>query len=79
MVWHKACQKKSFLSPNWLRDIKNKSYSKFRIDTIFSRKKYSNVNFISDGGWHFTNIKTPEEVQKISELRTPSRFLKKVG
>ena len=60
----KACQKKSFLSPNWLRDIKNKNYSKFRVDTIFSRKKYFNVNFISDGGWHFTNIKTPEEVQK---------------
>ena len=34
----KACQKKSFLSPNWLRDIKNKSYSKFRIDTIFQEK-----------------------------------------
>ena len=33
-----------------------------RIDTIFSKKKYSNINFIKDGGWHFTNIKKPEDL-----------------
>ncbi len=60
----KACQKKLLLSPNWLRDIKNKNYSKLRIDTIFSKKKYSNISFISNGGWHFTNIKSPLDVQK---------------
>ena len=26
------------------------------------QKKYNNVKIISDGGWHFTNIKSPEEI-----------------
>jgi beta-1,4-mannosyl-glycoprotein beta-1,4-N-acetylglucosaminyltransferase len=34
------------------------------IDTFFSKKKYNNINFIKNGGWHFTCIKTPEELEK---------------
>ena len=30
----------------------------------FFQKKYQNLNFIEDGGWHFTNIKTAEEIDK---------------
>lgn len=66
MIWHgtKGCLKKNLLSPQWLRNIKNKNYSKLRIDILFSKKKYSNLKFIENGGWHFTNIKKPEDVFK---------------
>ena len=32
------------------------------MDTIFSKNKYRNVTFVNDGGWHFTNMKNPEEI-----------------
>ena len=41
----KATKYKNFLSPQWLRNIKGKSYPKWRIDTIFSIKNYSNLLF----------------------------------
>ena len=25
--------------------------------------KYSNIQFIENGGWHFTNIKTAKEIE----------------
>ena len=31
---------------------------------IFSKNKYKNINFIKDGGWHFSYIKTPEDIEK---------------
>ena len=58
----KAVTKKKFISPQWLRNIKSKQYPIWRIDTFFSNKKYSNVRFIDDGGWHFTCIKKPVDV-----------------
>ena len=58
----KACKKKDLVSPQWLRNIRPKKYSIWRIDALFSNKKYLNLNIISNGGWHFTNIKKPEEV-----------------
>ena len=58
----KICKKKNFINPQWLRNIKTKKYPFWRIDTIFSKKKYSNIKIINDGGWHFTNIKTPEQI-----------------
>ena len=60
----RACMKKNFISPQWLRDIKQKKYPIWRFDTIFSKKKYQNIKYINDGGWHFTNIKTPENILK---------------
>ena len=65
-VWSgsKACKKKYFISPQWLRNIKSKKYSKWRIDLWMSKKKYINVNLINNGGWHFTSIRTPEELEK---------------
>ena len=32
--------------------------------SIFSTKKYSNLFFVKNGGWHFTCIRTPEELEK---------------
>jgi len=60
----KATKNKNFLSPQWLRNIKGKNYPKWRIDTMFSKKKYSNLLFIKNGGWHFTCLRTPEELEK---------------
>ena len=31
---------------------------------MFSKNKYSSIHYVENGGWHFTNIKTPEEIQK---------------
>ena len=28
------------------------------------KKKIQNYNLLSDGGWHFTNIKSPEDLEK---------------
>tara|TARA_Y100001970_G_C14099339_1_gene784567 strand:+ start:298 stop:1188 length:891 start_codon:yes stop_codon:yes gene_type:complete len=66
MIWcgSKSCKMKNFLFPQWLREIKDKKYPLWRIDTIFSNKKYNNVHFVENGGWHFTNIKTPEQIDK---------------
>ena len=60
----KACKKKEFISPQWLRDLKHKKYSLWRLDTIFSKKKYKNIIHINNGGWHFTNIKSAEDIEK---------------
>ena len=60
----KATKYKNFISPQWLRNIKGKNYSKWRIDTWFSKEKYSNLLFIKNGGWHFTCLRTPEELEK---------------
>jgi len=58
----RACKKKFLLSPQWLRNIKGKKYSIFRPDIFFSIKKYNSVFFVENGGWHFTNLKTPKEI-----------------
>ncbi len=60
----RACKKKNFISPQWLRDLKTKKYPLWRLDIAFSKKKYNKIFSVDDGGWHFTNIKTPEEIQK---------------
>ena len=59
----KACRKKNLISPQWLRNIKDRKYPFFRLDTFFSNKKYINVEIIKDGGWHFSNIKTAKEIE----------------
>ena len=53
----KGCRVKSFKDTTWLRNIKNKKYSSLRLDTIFSKLKYQNIKIISNGGWHFSNLK----------------------
>ena len=65
-VWQgsKGVKFKNFKSPQWLRNIKGKKYPKWRLDTYFSKKKYSNLLFIKNGGWHFTCLRTPEELEK---------------
>ena len=66
VCWHgsKACKKINFLSPQWLRNIKHKKYPLWRLDIIFSKRKYNNIFYINNGGWHFTNIKSPTDIEK---------------
>ena len=65
-IWFgsKAVKKRYFYSPQWLRNIKNKKYPFWRIDNYFSKKKYNNIKFIENGGWHFTCIKKPKDIHK---------------
>ena len=60
----RGCKKKYLKYPQWLRNIKDKSYPFWRIDTYFSKNKYSNIYFVKDGGWHFSYIKNPEDIEK---------------
>ena len=60
----RACKKKDFISPQWLRDVKTKKYPLWRMDVVFSKKKYNNIKYIDDGGWHFTNVKSAEDIHK---------------
>ncbi len=64
MPWFgsKACKKKYLKSFSNLRNLKNKKYSFWRLDAYFSNIKEISLDIISDGGWHFTNIKTPEDL-----------------
>ena len=59
----KACRKKDLISPQWLRNIKEKKYPFFRLDTFFSDKKYTDIKIVNDGGWHFSNIKTAKAIE----------------
>ena len=61
-VGSKACKKKYLKSPQWIRDIKSKTYPYWRLDVLFSKNKYFNINYIKDGGWHFTFIKSLDEI-----------------
>jgi len=64
-TWYgtKACKKKNLISPQWLRNIKNKRFPFWRIDTFFSKNKYINKIFIKNGGWHFSNIKNANDIE----------------
>jgi beta-1,4-mannosyl-glycoprotein beta-1,4-N-acetylglucosaminyltransferase len=60
----RACRKKHFISPQWMRNTKHKKYPFWRLDTLFSKRKYSSIHYVENGGWHFTNIKSPEDIEK---------------
>ena len=66
MHWYgsKACKKKYFKSPRWLRSIKNKKYPVWRFDILFSQLKYNDIYYVIDGGWHFTNVRKPVDLKK---------------
>ena len=64
MYWFgsKACTKKKLKSLSWLRNLKNKKYPFWRVDTFFSKTKNSSLKIINDGGWHFTNVMSAENL-----------------
>ena len=59
----KGCKKKILQSFSWLREIKPKKYSKYRLDILFSKNKYTNLKIIENGGWHFSQLKTPKDIE----------------
>jgi beta-1,4-mannosyl-glycoprotein beta-1,4-N-acetylglucosaminyltransferase len=63
-IGSKACKKKYLKSPQWLRNLKDKIYPKWRLDIMFSEKKYNNIFFVESGGWHFSFIKKPKDIEK---------------
>ena len=60
----KACTVKKLISPTWLKYVKPKKYPLWRIDTWFSKTRYNSVKIIENGGWHFSNLKNPENIKK---------------
>tara|TARA_B100001123_G_scaffold48121_1_gene48806 strand:- start:1100 stop:1969 length:870 start_codon:yes stop_codon:yes gene_type:complete len=65
-IWcgSKACRKKNLISPQWLRNVKDRKYPFWRIDTFFSKNKYQDIFLVNHGGWHFSNIKDAKAIQE---------------
>ena len=47
-IGSKACKKKYLKSPQWLRNVKDKIYPKWRIDILFAEKKYNDIFLLFD-------------------------------
>ena len=60
----KGAKKKNVKSIADLRNMKAKKYAFFRLDTLFSKTKFISVKVIKNGGWHFTQLKSPEDLEK---------------
>ncbi len=60
----RAIKKKDLLDFEWLRQIKPKKYPIFRLDTLFKKDRYIDVQIVKNGGWHFTRVISPEEIHK---------------
>ena len=55
--------------------MKNKRYPFWRFDTYFSDLKQTDLKIVENGGWHFTNIKTPKELfNKLSNFGHHDEF-----
>ena len=72
----RICIKKYLKSPQWLRDLKFKKRPFWRLD-----KRYLN-NIIENGGWHFCNLKSPEDLlykyKNLYETNDPFHFKEKI-
>ena len=50
-------------------------YKPWRLDTFFSKNKYINIDILENGGWHFTNIKSPKDIiMKLSNFGEHNEF-----
>ena len=65
----RAVKKKNLTTFQQLREIKPKKYSFYRLDTLFKKNKFMDINIIKNGGWHFTRILSPQEIHN-RELET---------
>ena len=72
----RICVKKYLKSPQWLRDLKFKKRPFWRID------KFRLNNIIDNGGWHFCNLKNPQELlykyKNLCETNDPYSFKEKI-
>ena len=64
-TWYgtKGCKKKDLLTFAWLREVKARKYPFLRLDTFFSKTKYNNIKIVENGGWHFSQLKTPKDIE----------------
>ena len=60
----KACKIKNLKSIDILRSIKNKTYPFYRIDTFFSNLKHQSLYVVQNGGWHFSNLKNLDQLER---------------
>ena len=60
----KACKIKNLKSIDILRSTKNKIYPFYRLDTLFSKIKHKSLHIVNQGGWHFSNLKTLDELER---------------
>ena len=58
----RGCKKKYLKSFSWLRNIKIKQYPFYMLDTYLSNTKYIDLRIVTNGGWHFSQVKTPEDI-----------------
>jgi beta-1,4-mannosyl-glycoprotein beta-1,4-N-acetylglucosaminyltransferase len=72
----KICLRKYLKSPQWLRELKFKKRPFWRIDKLRLN------NIIDNGGWHFCNLKNPEELlykyKNLCETNDPYNFNDKI-
>ena len=72
----RICVKKYLKSPQWLRELKFKKRPFWRLDKLRLN------NIISDGGWHFCNLKTPEDLlykyKNLCETNDPIHFKERI-
>ena len=72
----RICVKKYLKSPQWLRNLKFKKRPFWRID------KFRLNNIIENGGWHFCNLKSPDQLlykyQNLCETNDPYIFNEKI-
>ena len=72
----RICVKKYLKSPQWLRDLKFKKRPIWRIDKLRLN------NILEDGGWHFCNLKTPNDLlykyKNLCETNDPYNFNEKI-
>ena len=60
----KFVKKKNLISPQWLRNVKDRIYPFWRIDILFSKNKYADIHFIANGGWHFSYLRNAQSIEK---------------
>ena len=72
----RICVKKFLKSPQWLRDLKFKKRPFWRLD------KFRLNNIIEQGGWHFCNLKNPQDLlykyENLCETNDPYVFKEKI-
>ena len=73
----RICVKKFLKSPQWLRNLKFKKRPFWRLD------KFRLNNILENGGWHFCNLKKPEDLlykyKNLCETNDPYHFKEKIN
>jgi len=72
----RICLKKYLKSPQWLRELKFKKRPFWK----FNKRRLNNI--LEDGGWHFCNLKNPEQLlykyKNLCETNDPIHFNEKI-